>query len=1014
MTTPADTARRAILGIPYDPGKKPERHLLVQAFEEQSIVANAVNTGSIVKDTKANLDLVTAAPEDQMAWVVGDATPANNGIYENTGTASVTVWTRRADIPQGVIPMTDVGAGTANAIVTTTPLAVPATLKALFILFPFEANTGAVTLANNGAAAKPLKDVAGADLLPGALSATQPVLLAEETTRWRMFNDYASAANQELARLWANGAEDVEPDPVDHAGQYSAMHWRNKAEDQAIYSEEWAQSAALITVPAGGNGTTDRSSKWHAEKAELASEIASGAMSAIVLAENTFSTKATAEAWAPAAAPDFIRIAFFDSDKVPGSGAVYRNNGTTTGDLVITLDDAVTDVGYDIASMPVTASMLGAKGAATDDTAAIEALLSRDFPHVVIDGVYDTDGDHEITTDGKLVEFLPASELRLRAPVGTVTASYPVIKVAADDVSIRDPKIDGQSHTGYQQSIGIQLGADTGDRCKRPRVFGGRIRNLGQLGVKAIRCIDDLVDGTTFENIRTTGAGENGDGAYAAACHRSIRRNIRSINCKRDAVVMTYTGGINCTDFVIDGVYADSLLDSPSAAVWVEMTGARDPRGIVTNIQANDCQYGVVMSDLNSQILVSNLKAIGNRISTAATGNVYGALIRSGRLDNWLIDRYGTALELEPGCEYQFAMSSESGPFTNGEVVTGGTSGAVGTLRFQHVEIFITGSTYEYELGETVTGGTSGATGTLVDFFANVLRIVPISGDFQPAETITGDASAAARTSSTVTRRVYVGATDDVFTAGETITGGTSGSTAVIAAPFQTEIAVGPGTLSNCSAEAIMVAAATTPARLSLTGIRGNVQSHGLRFNLSAGQRLRKAIVKDVALKNVTSAGIGFRVTTAGVIDEMIVDGLDLSEWVGDGNVSSITAGIVTRFIGGNNPGLQGSTGVPVDLTANTTLTGLQAGAMCHNNGAAASRTHILPPAKKGSRSLSFAAVHATHVMNLDPSGAETIKGGGAGKYLILDPGERVTLQPYTDGNWVVASSIGWSGDFEP
>jgi hypothetical protein len=51
--------------------------------------------------------------------------------------------------------------------------------------------------------------------------------------------------------------------------------------------------------------------------------------------------------------------------------------------------------------------------------------------------------------------------------------------------------------------------------------------------------------------------------------------------------------------------------------------------------------------------------------------------------------------------------------------------------------------------------------------------------------------------------------------------------------------------------------------------------------------------------------------------------------------------------------------------------------------------------------------------MNIEPNGTDTIKGGGAGKYLILDPGERVTLEAYTVGLWVVSSAIGWSADFE-
>ncbi len=267
MTTPADTARRAILGIPYDPGKKPERHLLVQAFEEQSIVAGAANTGSIVKDTKANLDLVTAAAVGQMAWVVSDSTAANNGIYENTGTSSATVWTRRTDIPQGTIPVTDLGAGTANAIVATTGLPVPAAFKALFVMSPFEANTDAVTIALNGGAAKPLKTNSGGDLEAGYLTAAGLVAFVDDGTSYRLMSDVASAAIQaaaeaaeaaaeaarDKAELWADEAENV---PVEGA-QYSAKHHALKSAASATASAASAAAAVQMseTLPRADRAT---------------------------------------------------------------------------------------------------------------------------------------------------------------------------------------------------------------------------------------------------------------------------------------------------------------------------------------------------------------------------------------------------------------------------------------------------------------------------------------------------------------------------------------------------------------------------------------------------------------------------------------------------------------------------------------------------------------------------------------------------------------------------------------
>jgi hypothetical protein len=748
------------------------------------------------------------------------------------------------------------------------------------------------------------------------------------------------------------------------------------------------------------------------DQAQAAANVAAEVMTTVI--DPQFATLAAAQAFSPPIAPTYIRTAFYDSHQVAGSGAVYRRTGTTVGDLVITLSDGVTLAGYTLASIPVAASMLGARGGSANATVAIDALLAGSYPHVLIDGSYQTDGNHVISTAKKRVECLGGSALILRAPVGTVTGHYPVIDIAADDVQVDgDLTIDGGSHAGYQASIGIRAGLSTGARRKRPTIRGIKVRNLGLAGVMAL-CVDSpTIEDIDGYNIVTSTGGEFGDTVYVAGVRKPIVRNIRSAKCKRDGVVLTYTGNLNTTDVLVDGVFAEAHLGSPSAGVWVEMTGARDPRGIIANVIANDCLVGVAATDANSEIVISNVKAIGNRLSGSSAGNVFGVQIQSGRLDNWYIDRYNTALQLEPNGEYQFALGAQVGSFTTGETVSGGTSGSTGSLRFQHVEIVVTGSTVDYELGETVTGGSSGAMGTVVDFFANVLRVLPASGTFQAAETITGGTSAIAKTASSVTPRIYVRGSAGIFSTGETITGGTSGATAVIAAPYQTPLAIGPGTLMNCSTDAIVVANSVTPASLSLTGIRGNTQSHGIRFNLSAGQRLRKVSLKDIALKNATPVGIAFRVTTGGVIDEILVDGFDMSEWVGDGTGSSITAGIVTRFIGGDNPGLQGTSSVPINLTVNTTLFGLHNRAFCHNNGAGAARTHTLPPAVPGLR-IGFAGVHSTHVMNLDPNGTDTIKGGGAGKYLILDPGERVTLEAYAAGLWVVSSAIVWSGDFEP
>ncbi|MFC3324255.1 hypothetical protein [Mesorhizobium cantuariense] len=107
------------------------------------------------------------------------------------------------------------------------------------------------------------------------------------------------------------------------------------------------------------------------DQAQAAADVATGAMTTVL--DPQFATKATAEAYSPAIAPDYIRTAFYDVNQVAGSGGVYRKNGTTTGDVVITLNDSVTVVGYTLTDTP-SASQKGArKNNSNDDAPAVQA-----------------------------------------------------------------------------------------------------------------------------------------------------------------------------------------------------------------------------------------------------------------------------------------------------------------------------------------------------------------------------------------------------------------------------------------------------------------------------------------------------------------------------------------------------------------------------------------------------------------------------------------------------------------
>jgi hypothetical protein len=107
------------------------------------------------------------------------------------------------------------------------------------------------------------------------------------------------------------------------------------------------------------------------DQAQAAANVAAEAMTTVI--DPQFATLAAAQAFSPPIAPTYIRTAFYDSHQVAGSGAVYRKNGTAVGDLVITLSDGVTLVGYTLADTPLASQKGARKNNYNDDAPAVQA-----------------------------------------------------------------------------------------------------------------------------------------------------------------------------------------------------------------------------------------------------------------------------------------------------------------------------------------------------------------------------------------------------------------------------------------------------------------------------------------------------------------------------------------------------------------------------------------------------------------------------------------------------------------
>ncbi|MFU0503664.1 hypothetical protein [Pseudaminobacter sp. NGMCC 1.201702] len=185
--------------------------------------------GGIVFQTKAAMTLTYAA--NQMAWVIGDSTVANNGVYQKQGASGAGSWLRVADLPYSFIRANNAGAGAANAIVATSSIPLPsAAYGAIILMNVFAANTGAVTVAINGATGKPLVTNSGNALAAGYLTAGMLVAFVDAGANYRLLSDVASAAIQAAAEA----AEAAAAASAAEAAGYAALALSNWVVDTFV------------------------------------------------------------------------------------------------------------------------------------------------------------------------------------------------------------------------------------------------------------------------------------------------------------------------------------------------------------------------------------------------------------------------------------------------------------------------------------------------------------------------------------------------------------------------------------------------------------------------------------------------------------------------------------------------------------------------------------------------------------------------------------------------------------
>lgn len=181
-------------GIPasgkHDP-HKPDIRRLLTGYE--TIINAFTSNGGLIYSSLASLNSDLEKAANSMAWVLGDAVVANNGVYQKQGASNTGSWVRVSDLPFSFIVATDVGGGTPDAIQATT--SIPVSGSALVWLSVFEANTGSpVTVSFNGGAPLTIKTNSGADVPVGGLLAGMIVLGVVSGSEFRLVSDQASAS----------------------------------------------------------------------------------------------------------------------------------------------------------------------------------------------------------------------------------------------------------------------------------------------------------------------------------------------------------------------------------------------------------------------------------------------------------------------------------------------------------------------------------------------------------------------------------------------------------------------------------------------------------------------------------------------------------------------------------------------------------------------------------------------------------------------------------------------------
>lgn len=423
----------------FAPGREPPKLEVIQLFEQ---FFGSSSAPAVVRQTAAALQLVTPEEETYGGLVLNDPDPAENGYWYRSG--GVWVWGR--GFPDTFARVVLSGSGAAQTGLVSVGVN-PADIEVFFAVVATP-NTGALTLSISGETPRPVLNLAGNPVSAGEWTGVVMFFLNDDG-EYQLLIDAGAAA--------------------------SAAQSATDAADERGYAEEWAQSEDPISVEAGGDGVTDRSSKWHADRAEQIISDLVGLDEAVDEAEASADRAQTYAAMLSVDRIKFNTVSAMIDDTAMG----YSGSGDTfevdEGDIIeaqgFRYEVAASDVsdehvetagGVKLYSLSDNVISFGAIGdGSTVDTSAIQAALNTGRSLFIPQGQFIIDQSLTMDNPGQSLVgfgtpyFGAVSEIKLVS--GT---PQPVFITDGEGFTFRNLKITGQSTA--VGSIGIQVGPTSG------------------------------------------------------------------------------------------------------------------------------------------------------------------------------------------------------------------------------------------------------------------------------------------------------------------------------------------------------------------------------------------------------------------------------------------------------------------------------------------------------------------------------------------------------------------------